>query len=56
MTHTTTVEALEQIHQLALVGQAALKTNLTLPHMDNAVASLLEVIAEISEREADKIP
>lgn len=42
-------EQVEKIAQLALVGQAALNTNLTSTHIGNAVATLFEVIAEISD-------
>ncbi len=39
----------EKIAQLALVGQAALNTNLTDPHVSEAVATLFEVITNISD-------
>jgi hypothetical protein len=42
-------EQVEKIAQLALVGQAALNTNLTDPHVGNAVATLFQVIADISD-------
>lgn len=42
-------EQVEKIAQLALVGQAALNTNLTDPHVGHAVATLFQVIAEISD-------
>ncbi|WP_165775138.1 hypothetical protein [Mameliella alba] len=49
-----TWDRLEQIHQLAITGQAALNTNLTTPHIDKAVAELLGVIADLSADAADK--
>lgn len=48
-----TEETLVQIHQLALVGQAALNTNLTTPHISQAVAVLLGLVAELSAEAAD---
>ncbi|MCP3879225.1 MAG: hypothetical protein GY701_12680 [Sulfitobacter sp.] len=53
MNHTSPAEKFEQIHQLALVGQAALQTNLTAPHIDQAVAILLDVISDLSADAAD---
>lgn len=49
-----TWDRLEQIHQLAIAGQAALNTTLTTPHIDKAVAELLGVIADLSAEAADK--
>jgi len=56
MTNEITVDRkdLEHIHQLAIVGQAALHTNLEDPHTHIAVASLLEVIANLSANVADR--
>ncbi|WP_417209994.1 hypothetical protein [Antarctobacter sp.] len=48
-----TWDRLEQIHQLAIVAQAALNTNLTTPHIDKAVAELLGLIADLSATAAD---
>ncbi len=42
-------EKIERIAQLALVGQAALNTNILEPHVVDAVASLFQVITEISD-------
>lgn len=42
-------EQAEKIAQLTLVGQAALNTNLSHPHVDQAVATLFEFIAEVSD-------
>lgn len=50
-----TNDRLEQIHQLSLVGQAALNTNLTAPHIDQAVAVLLSVIADMSAETGEAI-
>ncbi|PTA98975.1 hypothetical protein C8254_10975 [Sulfitobacter sp. CB-A] len=45
----TPSDQVEKIAQLALVGQAALNTNLTDPHVGEAVATLLQVITDISD-------
>ena len=42
-------EQVEKIAQLALVGQAALNTNLSHPHVDQAVATLFDFITEVSD-------
>lgn len=53
MTNMNPAEKFEQIHQLALVGNAALNTNLTEPHVDQAVAVLLGVIGDLSAEAVD---